>query len=217
MGRRKKEEPGYHRENISNAAEKLFLSKGITATTMDDIAKYAKYSKATLYVYFKSKEEIVGLLALKSMKKLNERISNAIDKSSDTIARYSAICRELVEYQEEYPFYFEMSLSKINVDFHNSNALPIEQDIFEEGELIIKKIADFMQVGIDEKILREDIKIPVMVFVFWASLSGIIITAKKKETYILNAMKLTKQQFLTAGFETMFRSISKEGVNICLA
>ena len=33
----------------------LFMEKGIAATSMDDIAKAAGYSKATLYVYFENK------------------------------------------------------------------------------------------------------------------------------------------------------------------
>ena len=55
MGRRKKEPKSVHRENIASAASGLFMEKGIVATSMDDIAKAAGYSKATLYVYFKKK------------------------------------------------------------------------------------------------------------------------------------------------------------------
>ena len=64
MARRIKEEPGVHRSRIAMAAGKLFEAKGIKTTTMDEIAKEAGYSKATLYVYFQNKEEIVGYLVL---------------------------------------------------------------------------------------------------------------------------------------------------------
>ena len=64
MGRRKKEQRAVHRENIASAASVLFMENGITATSMSDIAEAAGYSKATLYVYFENKEEIIGLLVL---------------------------------------------------------------------------------------------------------------------------------------------------------
>ena len=48
MGRRKKEPKSVHREKIATAASTLFMEKGIAATSMDDIAKAAGYSKATL-------------------------------------------------------------------------------------------------------------------------------------------------------------------------
>ncbi len=77
MGRRKKEPRSVHRENIASAASVLFMEKGIAETSMDDIAKAAGYSKATLYVYFENKEEIVGILVLGSMKKLYDYIVSA--------------------------------------------------------------------------------------------------------------------------------------------
>ena len=49
MARRKKEPRSVHREKIASAASVLFMDKGIVATSMDDIAKAAGYSKATLY------------------------------------------------------------------------------------------------------------------------------------------------------------------------
>ena len=70
MGRRKKEPPSVHRSQIAQAASALFLEKGTAAVSMDDIAKAAGYSKATLYVYFENKDEIVSALTLDSMKKL---------------------------------------------------------------------------------------------------------------------------------------------------
>ena len=68
MARRKKEPRSVHRDNIASVASELFAERGISATSMDDIAKAAGYSKATLYVYFENKEEIVSILVLDSMK-----------------------------------------------------------------------------------------------------------------------------------------------------
>ena len=59
MGSRKKEAlEQFNRDNILSAAKELFETKGVEKTTMDDIAELADYSKSTIYVYFKSKEDI---------------------------------------------------------------------------------------------------------------------------------------------------------------
>ena len=79
MARRKKEPKSVHRENIAAAASALFMEKGTTATSMNDIAKAAGYSKATLYVYFENKEEIIGFLVLDSMKRLGDEIEIGFD------------------------------------------------------------------------------------------------------------------------------------------
>lgn len=212
MGRRKKEEPSFHRDCIIRAAKQLFLEKGIIAATMDDIAKTAKYSKATLYVYFKNKEEIIGVLTLESMNMLHKRIEAAIANCDNTRERYQGICNDLTSYQQEFPLYFELALRDINVDFDVPGALPVEQEIFKVGELIVGEIAEFLNKGILEKVLRMDILIPQTVFLFWASLSGIIKMAVKKQYYIQKTMGITKQQFLDESFNTLFRSIcSDEG------
>ncbi len=133
MGRRKKEPRSAHREKIASAASELFMKKGITATSMDDIAKAAGYSKATLYVYFENKEEIIGILVLDSMKKLYGYIASALERQETTKERYHYICRGLIKYQEEFPFYFKMVLDKINIDFENRDYLPEEKETYQIG------------------------------------------------------------------------------------
>lgn len=211
MGRRKKEPRSVHRENIASAASQLFLEKGIAAASMDDIAKAAGYSKATLYVYFENKEEIVGLLVLQSMQKLYDCISSALVQQETTRARYDLICRSLVEYQEEFPFYFKMVLDKINIDFENHNYLPEEKETYQIGEKINAKIKDFLLSSMELGDLRRDLEILPAIFNFWGMLSGIIQLAVNKEEYIKKSMNLSKEQFLEYGFSLVYNAIASKG------
>ncbi len=210
MARRKKEPKSVHRENIAAAASALFMEKGITATSMNDIAKAAGYSKATLYVYFENKEELIGFLVLDSMKKLCSSITSALEQQEETKARYDMICRELVLYQEEFPFYFKMVLDKININFESQNYLPEEKETYQAGEEINEKLKAFFLNGIKRGDLREDIKIMPAIFQFWGMLSGLIQLAANKEEYIEKTMHLSKAQFLGNGFDLLYRSVEKE-------
>ena len=208
MGRRKKEPRSVHRENIVSAASALFMEKGIAATSMDDIAKAAGYSKATLYVYFENKEEIVGILALNSMKKLYDYISSALIQHETTKARYDFICRGLVQYQEEFPFYFKMVLDKINIDFESKEYLPEERETYQIGEEINEKIKNFLLSGMEKGDLRNDLDIMPAIFNFWGMLSGIIQLASNKEEYIKKSMGLSKIKFLEYGCSLVYYSIA---------
>ncbi|MCI8408848.1 MAG: TetR/AcrR family transcriptional regulator [Lachnospiraceae bacterium] len=210
MGRRKKEPKSVHRENIASAASTLFMEKGIAATSMDDIAKAAGYSKATLYVYFENKEEIIGILVLDSMKKLYGYIVSALVQQETTKARYDFICHGLVQYQEEFPFYFKMVLDKINIDFENHNYLPEEKETYQVGEEINEKIKDFLISGIEKGDLRDNLKIMPTIFNFWGMLSGIIQLATNKEEYIKSVMGLSKNEFLEYGFQMLYCSIENK-------
>ena len=208
MGRRKKEPRSVHRENIVSAASALFMERGIAATSMDDIAKAAGYSKTTLYVYFENKEEIVGILVLNSMKKLYDYISSALIQHETTKARFDFICRGLVQYQEEFPFYFKMVLDKINIDFESKEYLPEERETYQIGEEINEKIKNFLLSGMEKGDLRNDLDIMPAIFNFWGMLSGIIQLAANKEEYIKKSMGLSKKQFLEYGFSLIYHSIA---------
>ncbi len=208
MGRRKKEPGSVHRKNIVSAASDLFMERGIAATSMDDIAKAAGYSKATLYVYFENKEEIVGILVLNSMKKLYDYISSALTAHETTKARYDFICRGLVQYQEEFPFYFKMVLDKINIDFESRDYLPEEKETYQVGEEINEKIKNFLLSGMEKGDLRGDLDIMPAIFNFWGMLSGIIQLAVNKEEYIKKSMGLSKTEFLEYGFSLVYHSIA---------
>lgn len=51
------------RDVIINAAESQFVRFGFRKTTMEDIAKAAGIGKATLYYYFKNKEDVFAAMA----------------------------------------------------------------------------------------------------------------------------------------------------------
>ena len=107
MARRIKEEPGIHRKRIAEAAGQLFEEKGIEATTMSEVAREAGYSKATLYVYFQNKEEIVGYLVLSSMKKLKEYLAAALATQKDFKEKYLDICQAMVYIRRNILFIFQ--------------------------------------------------------------------------------------------------------------
>jgi AcrR family transcriptional regulator len=50
--------PEQRLEEIAAAALRVFAKRGLHQTTLDDVAKEAGVSKGTIYLYFKSKEEL---------------------------------------------------------------------------------------------------------------------------------------------------------------
>ena len=208
MARRKKEPRSVHRDNIASVASELFAERGISATSMDDIAKAAGYSKATLYVHFENKEEIVSILVLDSMKKMCSYISSALQLQTSTRAKYDLICKELTRYQDEYPFYFKMMLDKINVNFENQDFFPEEKESYEIGEEINKMIKGLLLSGIESGDLRRDIELMPTSFSCWGMLSGLILLAANKKDYIQKTMDMSRNEFLQHGFNMIYQFIA---------
>lgn len=209
MGRRKKQPPEIHRQQMASAAQTLFAAHGIAQVTMDDIAKAAKYSKATLYVYFASKEELLLYLTYQSMEMLLKSIEKAM-VTEGLRARYFAICYAVADYQAEYPFYFDIALKEIKIN--TVNPTEMQQKTYMVGEQINDKIKMFLEQGIAEKSIRRDLEIYPTIFFLWASISGIILLARQKAKYIEQTMGLSVDSFLQKNFALLYDAIAMKEV-----
>lgn len=199
----------FHRENISAVADRLFSENGIEKTTMDDIARVAEYSKATLYVYFKSKDEIFHYIVLKGMKLLHEQLEKTLTNNEDTLDAYYAMCNTLAEYCSQHPLYFQSILETIASDMDSRKQSQILEEIYQVGETLNHDVEKLMQKGIAQGVLREDLSYMPTGFVHWSALSGIISLANKKQDYICQRMGMGKTEFMQFGFEMMLKSIIK--------
>jgi AcrR family transcriptional regulator len=62
------------KEQILDAAEKVFTNKGFDEARMDDIAEGTGVSKGTLYLYFKSKEDLIIAILDRIFRGMFERL-----------------------------------------------------------------------------------------------------------------------------------------------
>lgn len=201
----------FNKKNILDAAEKLFAQKGIPQTTMDDIAKTADYSKSTIYVYFKSKEEIYHHIIYGHMCRLKEVAESCLEGDMCFEKRYYGLCDRLVSFYETYPLYFVSIMGNISIDEEDLKENPILRQIYDVGEEINDAMISLFQKGIEENVLRGDISIMPAVFTIWASLGNLITIAYEKEAYILQRMNMKREEFLRYGFGMLLDSLRKDG------
>ena len=105
----------FNRSNILPIAKELFLEKGITQTTMDEIAKKADYSKSTVYVYFKSKDEIFDCIVLEYFILLKNSIEEALSNAENFPDGFFAICNSVAKLYSMCPMFLDSILGKIKI------------------------------------------------------------------------------------------------------
>ena len=84
------------RENILDAAAKLFRNKGYAATTLRDIANAASMKAGSIYYHFRSKEELLITVLDLGMRAVSDAVTQAIDAlppSADFRARITVALR----------------------------------------------------------------------------------------------------------------------------
>ncbi|SCW36050.1 TetR/AcrR family transcriptional regulator [Ancylobacter rudongensis] len=73
------------RRDIIDGARKVFFEKGFDGASMDEVARAASVSKATIYVYFGSKDELFEALVLNDRARSAEHLFE-VDPSIDDVA-----------------------------------------------------------------------------------------------------------------------------------
>lgn len=96
VAERREREKQERREAILAAASNVFLERGVSGATMEDIAREAELSKGTLYLYFASKDELFLAIALCALGELAERLAQVERRVQEAGGDGRAVCTELL-------------------------------------------------------------------------------------------------------------------------
>lgn len=154
--RRTKEEAIQTKEKLLDAALDVFLAKGYSATTLQDIADYAGLTRGAVYWHFKGKEDIY--------KELYERVHRLDMAVFDEVAGLELApfekLRELVHaiirnvyLNERYSDYLELTTFKIEyTEFEAINAE--KTDTYSYAVVVMESLA---QGAIEEGVIADKV------------------------------------------------------------
>lgn len=107
------------KENVIDAARKLFSKYGYRKVSMDEIAKEANVSKKTIYTYFKDKNDLIRYFLVAEIDEMN-KLADEIDKKN---IPFEDKIHELIMVQLDYR--------------NNSKLLKALLQEVEQGKLVI--------------------------------------------------------------------------------
>lgn len=214
MSRQNKKESvaALHRENILSAAEKLFLEKGVAATTIDDITKVSEYSRRTIYSYYESKDDILHHIILKGLLCLKEDLAEAINQHKEFVERYWAICKAMEKYQAGSPQSAD-SINKMKSGDIDYNPIPPTiVKIFELGTEINSLLADYIEQGKQQGAVRSDIEPMKTVYIMWGCISSLLSLVQNKGIFLEKEFAASKDSFLEYGYKQIINSVLEERI-----
>ena len=177
IAERKEREKEQRRNEIIDAAERVFFDKGISHATMDMIAEEAELSKGTLYLYFKSKEELLFSVDLRAMKILKKIFEEVIDPGKKTIENILAIGRAYVSFSRDYPNYFKALLY-----FEGNEEFNPKHDLYEmfcgHEDDPMQHFINMIENGMNDGSIRSDISPGLLAHSLWSQTTGVLKLAK---------------------------------------
>lgn len=110
---RRRDLPENRRACILKAARCVFARQGYADTVVDDIAGQAGIGKGTLYLYFKSKEEIFLAALVEDARRLNELTRERMLQAESWDDKLKAYVELRLEYLENHEDFIRIYLAEI--------------------------------------------------------------------------------------------------------
>ncbi|MGW8321506.1 MAG: TetR/AcrR family transcriptional regulator [Thermodesulfobacteriota bacterium] len=176
--RRKKREKRQRAQSILEAATKVFLAKGYTKTTMDDIALEAEITKPTIYQYFETKEQLYFSLMAPFIEELGSGIEKiekeVLEGGYETGASLVRdMFRNMYGAYRTYPHRF-----RIVQFFQQSGRIwemsdSVSSSLNEKGKRNFERIRRVLALGIEQGLLK-DYNVYQLTDVLWGLFVGVV-------------------------------------------
>ncbi len=106
ISERKEREREQRRHEILKAAQRVFFRNGFDKTSMEMVAEECQLAKGTLYLYFKSKEELYISLVQDGIEILDSMMAREIEKRLPLDEKLLAMVRAYFEFTQSHYEYF---------------------------------------------------------------------------------------------------------------
>ena len=206
IAERKEREKQLRREEIVLAAEKIFFSKGFDLSTMDDIAEEAELSKGTLYLYFKSKEDLHMAVARNSIRILRAITLKATEGTGTSLEKLGRMGRATFEFSRTNPDRMKsiMTLEEMEPQALNVTNSDVQDLVYKEST--VETVIQMVEQGVNEKLIRSDIPPLLIAHTLWMTVLSVVRFVTMK-TGLLEALELSQDQILESHFELVLNGI----------
>lgn len=89
------------RQLVLEAAERLFVAEGFAATSLDDVAREAGFSKGAVYSNFAGKTDLVFAVVEERFARLAGELRTSVEAEEDALGQLAAVGRWYERYLQE--------------------------------------------------------------------------------------------------------------------
>lgn len=104
------------RRRMLDAARRLFAERGVAGSTIEDIADLAGVSRATVFNYFPSKDDLITALHASHMDALTTLVDELLAKDLTTAERIAGVFADFARESRRYPGYMRAVTGEIERD-----------------------------------------------------------------------------------------------------
>jgi AcrR family transcriptional regulator len=204
---RREREKKERRGTILDIAEAVFLEKGYSGTTMDEVASRAELSKGTLYLYYNSKEELYLGVNLRALRKMYELFTEAFSAGQTGLEKIRLIGEAYFKFAEKYPSYFDALLYFDTHSIEKIRDFPLTREYIELGTKVRMTVSGTVEHGLRDGSIRAELQPELTGMLLWALSSGFIQFVARKEDIANQQVGSGRQGKIDAFFDLMIHAL----------
>lgn len=148
---RKEREVARHRNEILEAAEKVFVEKGYVSVSMEEVAQRAEFAVGSLYKYFRSKEELYSEIILRKSFLYAPRMEKALSRHDSPLEKIKTYFLERLDLFWEDPKFFRLFFHQTMSTICDQRA-GFKPELLELYKTFLEKLKDVFEEGIKRHI-----------------------------------------------------------------
>jgi len=187
--RREREKSG-RRRTILNAAKRMIGRSGVEGTSMDHLAEAVELNKATLYLYFANKDDLVDAIVYEGLVLLEKKYAEIDQRSTSGLEKVVSLLRTTFAFYKQYPVYFSTMNHQERRDMHSRLETPYATKGNEISARIFEIVARGLRQGMADGSIRDEIDIPVFLTLMFAHTYGVMHMIHAKEDVYKDVLHL---------------------------
>jgi len=204
---RKRREKEVRRQQILSASKQLFADRGFHQTTMEDIANAAELSPGTIYLYFKSKDELFAELSLGVIQYFNGRLEKMTSQENMTAKQKLAGVKDILQDICTFDSFILINALKLqSADTLKKLSPRLINELRKQAGKVAGQLSDIFRDGILNGAFL-DRRPEAFTGILWGVFSGVVLVNEIQESFTENVNDLPRT--LENAFEVFSRGILK--------
>ncbi len=200
---------------IIDIAQGVFFEKGYEQATIIEIAKAAGYTKRSIYLYFKDKEDIFLAVVLRGLTLLTEMLESAYFDQKSTKRGLEAVGNAFFDFSMQHPEYFSLIMTyEANTCIYYEELKPeigeghYKNECQKQTDLMAEIMTRAITMEINKGAIKTDLSPTQLMLILWAQVFGVMQMILMRKKHFKDAFGINYKDLFNA-----FQSMVNKGIS----
>jgi AcrR family transcriptional regulator len=203
IAERKLREKTQRRSAILKSAKRLISKHGVEGMSMNQLADSTELNKATLYLYFSDKDDLIDAIVYEGLVLLESQYEEMVRGSLSGLERVLDLARITFAFYKQHPVYFYTLNHQERRKARERLGTSIAEKGNEVASRVFKRITEKLRQGIEDGSIRKEIDNNVFLVLFYAQIYGVMHFMYSKEDVYKDVLGLDSSIIEKSALETI--------------